>query len=285
MGQKRKADSASHDFKITMVALLFFLIGTNLIDIVYFAGLDVMPDKLLLAVALFIVLYMWVCETKDYQLLLKLNKDLRESHEQLKEAEIDTIAALIKAEEEKDEYTRGHSERVTAIALAIADEMGLSPERKLVLERSAILHDIGKIGISDAILHNRGELNEDSWEIIKSHPRKSDEILKPLKFLTAERKVILNHHERYDGKGYPQGLRGDEIPLESQILSVADAFDAMNSSRSYRAALSKEDIIEQIGNIRGAQLSGRVVDSFLELLKKRPALWQKEGLYPTRKSV
>ncbi|MCX5666176.1 MAG: HD-GYP domain-containing protein [Candidatus Omnitrophica bacterium] len=270
-----KSNGASHGFKITMVILLFAVTLLRLTLISYFPGTEIISDKIILVVILIIVAYLWIQEVRDYQRLLALNEDLRISHEQLKQAEIDTITALIKAEEEKDEYTRGHSERVTKIAFAIAEEMGFSEERKRVVERAGILHDIGKIGISDMILNKKEKLTDEEWEIIKSHPGKAEEILKPLKFLAAEREIMLSHHERYDGKGYPKGLNSRQIKEEALILAVADAFDAMNSARSYRQPLSKEAIMSELERSRGTQHSAEVVDSLLKVLKKRPELWER----------
>lgn len=270
-----KSKNVSHGFKVSMVILLFFLTIFNLIDAFHMPDIDIISDRIHLAVALIIVAYLWIQEVRDYHNLLSLNKDLIKSHEQLKQAEMDTITSLIKAEEEKDEYTRGHSERVTKISMAIAEEMNLDSETKNIMERAGILHDIGKIGISDVILNKKEKLTDDEWEIIKSHSRKGDEILEPLKFLSTERKIILHHHERYDGKGYPAGLKGDDIRQEALILAVADAFDAMNSARSYRKPLSKEAIISELEKSSGTQHSPKVVETLFQLLKKRPDLWEK----------
>jgi len=270
-----KRNGASHGFKITMVVLLFAITLLRLTLISYFPGSEIISDRIILVVILIIVAYLWIQEVRDYQRLLMLNEDLRISHEQLKQAEIDTITALIKAEEEKDEYTRGHSERVTKIAFALAEEMGFSDERKKVIERAGILHDIGKIGISDMVLHKKEKLTDEEWAIIKRHPEKAEEILKPLKFLAAEREIMLSHHERYDGKGYPKGLNSRQIKEEALILAVADTFDAMNSARSYRQPLSKEAIMSELEKSRGTQHSAEVVDSLLKVLKNRPELWER----------
>lgn len=270
-----KYNGVSHGFKISMVILLFSLTLIRLTLAIYFPDTEVISAKVLLSIILFIVIYLWIREVRDYHNLLILNENLKITHEQFKEAQIDTIAALIKAEEEKDEYTRGHSERVTKLAVAIAQEMNITDEKKKILERAGILHDIGKIAISDAILHKKEKLTDEEWDVIKSHPDKADEILKPLKFLSEERNIVLGHHERYNGKGYPGGLKGKEICLEALILAVADAFDAMNSPRSYRQPLSKEMIIAELEKSRGVQHSAEVVDTFLAMLDKRPELWQR----------
>jgi len=272
---KERNSGVSNAFKLSMVALLFMLTVIRLACVLYFPSVEIISDRILLAVTLFIVVYLWVREVRDYQRLLRLHKELQKTNEQLKASEIDTIASLIKAEEEKDGYTRGHSDRVTKIALAIAEEMNLDEEKKKLIERAGILHDIGKIGICDSVLCKMEKLTDAEWSIIKSHPDKGDKILEPLKFLHTERDVILSHHERYDGKGYPRGLKGDQIRIESLILSVADAFDAMNSARSYRQPLSKEVIISELEKSRGTQHSAEVVDSFLKVLKKIPELWER----------
>lgn len=271
----KKYRSVSHNFKLAVMALLFSLILARLVVIFYFPGEEIISDRISLFIILFIASYLWIQELRDYYNLSELHHDLEEAHEQLKEAEVDTIASLIKTEEEKDVNTRGHSERVTKIALAIADEMGLDNETKKTLSRAGILHDIGKIGINDAILHKIEKLTEADWEVIKSHPQKAIDILEPLKFLAIERNMILNHHERYDGTGYPAGRRGSEICRESLILAVADAFDAMNSGRAYRSALPREKIVSELKKARDTQLSAKIVDVFLALLEKRPGLWEK----------
>ncbi len=271
----KESRSISHSFKITMVILLFVLTSIRLGMVSYFPESEIISDKVLLFVILFIVAYLWMQELKDYHNLRILNKNLEEAHEHLKQAEIDTISSLIQTEEEKDHYTHGHSERVTRIAVAIAGEMGLGKEEKRIVERSGMLHDIGKIGIGDAILGKPGKLTEDEWNIIKEHPGKADKILEPLKFLLIEREIILSHHERYDGKGYPRGLKGNEIRREALILAVSDAFDAMNSQRSYRAPLSKDAIIAELTKGRGTQHSPEVVDAIFRLLEKNVNFWQR----------
>lgn len=276
MRNKEQAKSVSNAFKLSMVVLLFTLTIIRFISLSYFPHIDIISDKILLTVTLFIVIYLWMREIRDYHRLLDIYKDLHNTHEQLKSSEIDAIASLIRAEEEKDVYTRGHSDRVTRLALAIAEDMNLEEDKKRLIERAGILHDIGKIGVSDAILCKKEKLTDEEWCVIKSHPDKGDKILEPLKFLPVEREIILSHHERYDGKGYPRGLNGSQIRIEALILSVADAFDAMNSARSYRQPLGKDAIIAELEKSRNTQHSAEVVDSFLRLLKKRPDLWEKQ---------
>jgi len=193
----------------------------------------------------------------------------------LKQAEFDIIAALINAEEAKDAYTSGHSDRVTKISVAIVNEMKLGDDFKKTITRAGLLHDIGKIGISDAILLKKEKLTEEESEVIKSHSKRGAEILKPLTFLSPESKIILHHHEHYDGKGYPDGLKDDEIPLGSLILAVADAFDAMSSERPYRKALEKDAIITELKKSRSTLHKPEITDVFLGLIEKKPELWNK----------
>ena len=267
--------NVSHGFKLAVVVLLFFIILTRLVSVLYFPKWEIISDKIALFIILFIAAYLWLQELRDYYFLLALYKGLQRAYEQLKQAEIDTIESLIKTEEERDVDTKGHSERVAKISVAIADAMGLTKEAKNTLFRAGILHDIGKIGVNDAILNKVEKLTDVEWEVIKTHPRKALEILEPLKFLARERSIILSHHEHYDGKGYPEGLRGEEICLAAMIMAVADAFDAMNSRRAYREALPREKIMSELKNARDTQLSAKIVDVFLVLLEKRPDFWEK----------
>ena len=263
----------THGFKITIFLLLFALMAFR---IIYNNASEIVPDHFLLLVAASIVVYLWWQELRDYYRLASLHNDLKKSYEQLKRSEVDTIATLARALEAKDLYTSGHSERVTKVALAIADEMKLPREKKEVILRSGMLHDIGKIGLEDSILNKKEELTEDEWRAIKMHPLKAFEMLKPLKFLSAVRDAILSHHEHYDGSGYPYGLKGPEISPEAMILAVADAFDAMNSRRAYREPLDKKDIIAEFNKLRGSKYAPEVIDAFLALLEKNPALWKRD---------
>ena len=276
LSSQKKSGRVSYNFKIMLVVLLFFLILVRLAMLFNFPEMDIISDKVLLSVLLFIVSYLWIQELRDYHDVLLLNKSLQDFGDKLKQAEIDTIASLIKAEEEKDEYTRGHSDRVTKIALALAEELGLDDRAKNIIARAGVLHDIGKIGISDTILNKIQKLTDEEWEVIKSHPQKAIEILEPLKFLNKEKNVILRHHERYDGKGYPEGRKGGDIGHEATILAIADSFDAMNSKRAYREPLTKENIISELERSRGTQHSTEIVDVFLALLEKKPELWERK---------
>ena len=178
----------------------------------------------------------------------------------------ETIRSLAQALEARDAYTKGHSERVTRYALETAREMGLSDHSRKVIRYAGLLHDIGKIGISDSILHKRLKLTEEDWEAIRSHPLFGDSILGPLKFLQEAQAIVLRHHERFDGSGYPGHLKGDEIPLEARIIAVADAYDAMTSDRPYRLAMDHQTAISELEKASGRQFDPTVVEAFIAIV-------------------
>ncbi|MFC1754868.1 HD-GYP domain-containing protein, partial [Thermoproteota archaeon] len=186
-----------------------------------------------------------------------------------------TIAALVLAEEAKDPYVRGHSKMVARYSSAIAKEMGFSNTRQRIMERASILHDLGKLGIKDSILNKPMKLDEEESMLMRNHPQRGVEMLKPLRFLAREQKIILHHHERYDGEGYPDCLKGDDIPMESRIIAVADTFDAMNSERPYRKTLPQDTIVRELEKVAGTQLDPAVVTIFLRLLKYNPSFWER----------
>ncbi|GAJ19753.1 unnamed protein product, partial [marine sediment metagenome] len=221
----------------------------HLYTITKYPHTKIVSDEILLGMALTLIGYVCIQALKDRYRLRSLNIALVKAQHQLEREEIETISALVLTEEAKDPYTRGHSKRVSELSVAVAREMGFSKERQLVIERAGLLHDLGKLGIVDKILKKLGELNDEEWGIIKRHARKGVQILAPLRFLSEEKKIVLHHHERYDGKGYPGKLKDKDIPLESRILAVCDTFDAMNSDRPYRDTLSREAIISELKKV------------------------------------
>ncbi len=174
-----------------------------------------------------------------------------------------TVWALIAALEAKDEYTRGHSERVTAYAMDLGRVIGLPSETLNALELGGFLHDIGKIGIPERILHKPDRLTDEEYAIIKQHPRLGYSILSQIEGSQVVGDVVLHHHERWDGKGYPDGLAGEKIPLPARILGLADSFDAMGSTRPYRSHCAKERVMEEIRKNAGTQFDPRLADLFL----------------------
>lgn len=175
----------------------------------------------------------------------------------------DTIRALISAVEAKDAYTYGHSDRVTRYTMMIANQMGLSQVELRRLEYLSLLHDIGKIGIEEKILRKSSTLSEEEWSVIKNHSVLGASIVEPIKFLEEGQKTIRHHHEWYDGSGYPDGLRENNIPLYSRIIAVADAFDAMTSIRPYRDSLGTQSALNELRCCSGTQFDPMVVEQFM----------------------
>jgi len=174
--------------------------------------------------------------------------------------------ALANAIEAKDSYTRGHSERLAKLAGATAERMGLSRDEAAAVRLGAILHDVGKIGIPDRILRQSMALTEDEMAWMRRHPQIGADIIGPVEGLHHVAPLIRHHHEKFDGTGYPKGLRGEEIPLGSRIISVADAFEAMVADRIYRPSLGLNKALEEIKTGRGSHFDPRVVDAFLDLI-------------------
>ncbi len=195
-------------------------------------------------------------------------------YEEQQKTYLNTIHALVSAIEASDSYTRGHSERVTRYSLAIAKKLGLSAERLKIMERAAILHDIGKIGINVSLLHKVGKLTPEDVLDLQQHPLIGIKILEPIEFLSDVRTCIGQHHERFDGKGYPNGLAGEELLLESRILAIADSFDAMTSDRPYRKALHVEVAIKELIDFSGTQFDPSIVPHFVELLRQGEFFFQ-----------
>jgi len=189
-------------------------------------------------------------------------------HQKVSDGYKSTIIALAASIDAKDHYTRGHSQRVTEYALMGALRLSMSREELETLEYAGILHDIGKIGIPDSILTNSNPLTPEEWGIVHQHPIIGANITKGIPFLEESRKLLLHHHEKYDGTGYPDGLHGDDIPLGARLLAVADSFDSMTSDRSYRAALSTEHAIEELQKCSGKQFCPVAVNAFISEYRK-----------------
>ncbi|MEW6101030.1 MAG: HD domain-containing phosphohydrolase [Candidatus Omnitrophota bacterium] len=185
---------------------------------------------------------------------------------------LNTIVALANAIDAKDQLTYLHSNSVTKYAVRLAEECKLPAKDIEDIRHAGLLHDIGKIGIKDEILTKPGVLNEEEYKQIKSHPVKGEEIIRSLPFLQAVAKIIRHHHERFDGKGYPDAIKGEKIPLGSRILAIADAFDAMASKRWYRKILAFEEAKEELNKNKGTQFDPQLVNSFISILEKEPGL-------------
>ncbi|MBU1170079.1 MAG: response regulator [Proteobacteria bacterium] len=188
-------------------------------------------------------------------------------YETISENLFSTLRAFVKAVEARDAYTKEHSNRVAEMAVALGREMGCSEEELNLLNFAGRLHDIGKIGIRDNILLKPGRLTDEEFEIIKEHPVIGAMIVSQLGLWDRETQIIRHHHERFDGSGYPDGLKGVAIPFLSRIMSVADAYDAMASDRAYRKKLDLEKVSSIIRDGSGAQFDPRVVDTFFKLVE------------------
>jgi putative two-component system response regulator len=176
-----------------------------------------------------------------------------------------TLKALVQALETRDFETHGHSERVVTFSLRLGHELGLNREQLRDLELGALLHDIGKIGVPDAILRKPAKLNEDEWAKMKLHPIHGQKILRNIPFLQGAARVVCQHHERWDGLGYPYGLRGVEIDIGARIFSVVDAFDAMISDRVYRKGRPYYEAVEELEKCAGTQFDIEVVEAFKQI--------------------
>jgi diguanylate cyclase (GGDEF)-like protein/putative nucleotidyltransferase with HDIG domain len=177
------------------------------------------------------------------------------------------VYALVSAVEARDPYAYGHSRKVSTYAEALAEAIGLSPDEVSRVSTAALLHDIGKIGIPDKVLNKKGRLNGEDWEAIKAHPRLGANIVGNVPHLVSCVSSILHHHESWDGRGYPEGLKGEEIPLEARILAVADSFEAMTSARPYRPALSHEEAIKKLRQGAGMQFDPKLVEVFIGIIE------------------
>ncbi len=187
--------------------------------------------------------------------------------EEIEQSYLNTVRALVRAIEEKDAYTRGHSERVATLSVGIGEELGL-PEKELEFIRTGcLLHDVGKIGITEKIVNSPNSLTDEEYGIVKQHPLKGTEIVQPVGFREEPLSIIRNHHERFDGTGYPDGLGGDDIPLGAQIASLADAYDAMTSTRPYRKGLPPGEAFRRIQEAKGTQFAPAVVEAFSRLYR------------------
>jgi putative nucleotidyltransferase with HDIG domain len=209
-----------------------------------------------------------VLENKKYQKRLEKmveerTMELQNAYMQLDKTYTFTLRALVTALDARDEETQGHSLRVVKYTLKLADLMGLKDEDHLkVLEYGALLHDIGKIGIPDAILKKPGKLTAQEWDVMRTHPTMGYKILHRIEFLEDASQIVLHHHEKWDGSGYPDGLRGTDIPLGGRIFACVDTVDAMTSERPYRGALTFEQASDELSKYSGIQFDKEVVEAF-----------------------
>jgi HD-GYP domain-containing protein (c-di-GMP phosphodiesterase class II) len=176
-----------------------------------------------------------------------------------------TLQALTAAIDAKDRYTRGHSERVSHVSTQIARAIGLSAEDVETIRIAGLVHDVGKIGVPEAVLCKQGRLTDPEFDAIKRHPQIGYGILQDIRPLKGVLPGVLHHHERWDGKGYPSGLSGESIPLQARIIAIADTFDAMSSTRSYRPAMPRDKVLAELQRCAGTQFDPALIPAFMRL--------------------
>lgn len=204
---------------------------------------------------------------RDYQ--LRLEDKVEKQTEEIRKTFLGAMKALAEALDAKDPYTNGHSMRVTELAMALGREYGLSMSEQDKIRLAGLVHDIGKIGIPEEILHKPDRLTEKEYEFIKEHPEIGERILKPVISDPEVLDIVRHHHERFSGGGYPEGLAGEDIPIGSRLMCVADAYDAMTSCRPYRSAMHPDEAKHQLLASRGDQFDPEIVDLFVALDEKK----------------
>ncbi|HSK66853.1 MAG TPA: HD domain-containing phosphohydrolase [Anaerolineales bacterium] len=191
---------------------------------------------------------------------------LNQSRRSLVQAYDGTLEGWAKALELRDKETEGHSERVTALTMKLAEAFGIGGEALVNIRRGALLHDIGKMGVPDAILHKNGPLNPDERKVIERHPQNAYDILKDIEYLQAALEIPYCHHEKWDGSGYPRGLKGEDIPISARMFAIVDVYDALISDRPYRKAMPREEVIAYLRAQSGSHFDPQVLDMFLKVL-------------------
>jgi putative nucleotidyltransferase with HDIG domain len=203
------------------------------------------------------------------------NIEIRRVSDELRESYDGTLEALVNALDARDQETKGHSIRVSRYMMDIARELGVreGTQQWLDMQRGSLLHDVGKIGVTDNILLKPGKLEPAEWDVMRKHPEIGYQMLKQVTFLQGAAEIILSHHERWDGAGYPRRLRAEDIPLGARIFNVVDTFDSMTSDRPYRKAKSTMDALNEILKYSGSQFDPLVVEAFLDIYDKWVKDW------------
>jgi len=210
---------------------------------------------------------MGITRLNRYQKLIQERVKLREANTQLLSAYEATIEGWSHALDLRDRETEGHSRRVTQLTVKLAQALDMSDEEIMHIRRGSLLHDMGKIGIPDSILHKPDKLTEEEWTIMRKHPQLAYDMLYPIEYLRRALEIPLNHHEKWDGTGYPRGLKGEEIPIVARLFAVVDVWDALTSDRPYRPAWSQEEALTYIREQSGRHFDPQVVDLFFKLIK------------------
>ena len=206
-----------------------------------------------------------------YQQSLRYADDVRRLYQQLQRSIFQSLLGLANALEAKDAYTRGHSERVAELSRRIAVALGLDSEDVAAIGEAGLLHDVGKIGVPESALGKPGPLTTDEWQAMRRHPVIGAQIVAPFEFFARAAPIIRHHHERWDGSGYPDGLAAHAIPLGARIVAVADVFDALTSTRPYRAALARPAALAYLAGEAGRTLYEHAVAACADVVRARPA--------------
>jgi len=247
-------------YLISLVTYTISLAQTHLIN-----SYDVTGMTALLVVAI----STWIISERLENTIARntaLYNDLQLSNQELKDSYETTLEGWSHALDLRDKDTEGHTLRVTELTLQIARAMSFTPEQLIHVRRGALLHDIGKMGVPDTILHKPGPLTEEEWQIMRRHPELAVDLLTPIKHLAPALDIPRCHHEKWDGTGYPKKLKGEQIPLAARIFAVVDVYDALTSDRPYRIAWPKEQVLEYIRVHSGTHFDPAVVDVFLKEL-------------------
>lgn len=257
-----------------------FVIGALILATALYLLRDHVPAVLLCAALGGVLTYLTL---NDYK---KRNEELLQAQQRAAEMHLATVRSLALAIDAKDRYTHQHILRVQQYAVATARRLGLTGTELECIETGALLHDIGKIGVPESILNKPGRLTSDEFDLIRQHPRVGAEILAPVNFPPAVIDAVKYHHERWDGSGYPDSLRGEAIPLTARILAVADVYDALTSDRSYRGAWSHESAIEELRRCAGLHFAPPVVEAFLACVDDTRIVLQTSGvILPPRSGI
>jgi len=202
-----------------------------------------------------------------FRKLIEERSNLEQAHVELMAAYEATIAGWSHALDLRDRETEGHSQRVTQLTISLAEAFGLSQDEMTHIRRGALLHDIGKLGVPDGVLHKPGPLSEAEWVVMRQHPQQAYDMLLPIDYLHPALDIPRCHHEKYDGTGYPRGLKGEEIPLSARIFAVADVWDALTSDRPYRLAWDKEKALAYILEQSGKHFDPQAIKLFVKIIE------------------
>ena len=208
---------------------------------------------------------------------VQLFRNLQRTNQELILAYDATLAGWGRALELRDKETQGHSDRVVEMTIELAQHMGIEGKELTDIMRGTLLHDIGKMGIPDHILNKPGSLTDEEWVIMRQHPQYAFDLIQRIPYLSAAAEIPYSHHERWDGSGYPRGLKGDEIPLAARIFAAVDIWDALRNERPYRDSWPEDKVVEYIKNTAGIELDPNVVKKFLELLEEKNLFKKRAG--------